>query len=114
MTSQVSEIPNITEDEKNANLNAANGVYGNYIGGSSIPTFFAKNLGRGWHYVFAYKARLDYQGNAAYMYPDNYTGRFVPGQTLLNSGISGYAKAADNVTDDHKRKWVESWRRGKW
>ena len=92
VTSQVSEIPNITEDEKNANLNAANGIYGTYIGGSSIPTFFAKNLKRGWHYVFAYKARLDYQGNAAYMYPDNYTGRFVPGQTLLNSGIQDTPK----------------------
>ena len=82
---------NLTNTEIANNQNADNGIAPKYINGS-IPTFFATKLGRGWHYVFAYKTRLEYQGSTEYVYPNGYTGRFVAGQTLLNSGIQDAPK----------------------
>ena len=82
---------NLTNTEIENNKNEDNGIAPKYINGS-IPTFFATKLGRGWHYVFAYKTRLEYQGSTEYVYPNGYTGRFVAGQTLLNSGIQDTPK----------------------
>lgn len=78
---------NLADSEIAANKLEFNGVAGKYLPSTNgtTETVFAKKLERGWHYIFSYTARLDYQGNTSYKYPNNYTGRFIPYQTLLSS-----------------------------
>ena len=87
----------LNDTEKAANQAAVNGVAAQYMDGST-QTFFAPGLERGWHYIFAYQTRLYYQGSYAYVYPNGYTGRFLSGQTLLNSGIQDTPKQKTVLT----------------
>lgn len=76
---------NLQSAEATENADSSiSGIYDQYLTGTT-PTFFARDLERGWHYIFSYTARLDYQGQPSYKYPNNYTGRFISGQTLLST-----------------------------
>lgn len=79
--------------------NKANGVDDRFLGGSdtaaTTPTIFAPNLKRGWHYLFTYTTRLNFNGD--YRYPNNYTGSFQANKTLLSSGLKDVPRQGTDV-----------------
>ena len=80
-------------------LNKGNGVSDNFIGAAdtstTTPTVFAPGLKRGWHYIFTYTARLDFNGD--YRYPNDYTAGFQANKTLLSSGIKEVPRQGTDV-----------------
>ncbi|MCD7791704.1 MAG: hypothetical protein LUH55_14645, partial [Bacteroides thetaiotaomicron] len=59
-----------------------------FVGRENLPSS-RESLGRGYHYIFAYKARLEIDGDSGVIYPDDYTLETVGGtQRMLCSQVA--------------------------
>ncbi|MFR5600874.1 MAG: hypothetical protein ACLTKI_00255 [Lachnospiraceae bacterium] len=97
------EWTSLLDEEKEANRTggAALEIIDRKVGDRKEPIIFAGKdspVGRGWHLVFAYKARLDFQGDNKYVYPNDVKGRFIEGQTLLSSTVKDTPKQPTDVS----------------
>lgn len=76
-----------------------NDVAGQFNTNSSYVSIFTGDdslTSRGWHYVFAYKARLNFRNNSNYIFPNDVTGSFSKG-TLLSSEDMDTPKQSPDV-----------------
>lgn len=88
----------MSEEEKVGNTNGGAASYFNSPSNGTVSIFAGpnSNVTRGWHYVFAYKARLTFRNNSNYIFPNNVTGSFSKG-TLLSSGVVDTPKQSPDV-----------------
>ena len=62
----------MSEEEKVGNTNGGAASYFNSPSNGTVSIFAGpnSNVTRGWHYVFAYKARLTFRNNSNYIFPN--------------------------------------------
>lgn len=103
MTSTMDNVKNswslrMSDAEIEANRTGGAAMYFNNPSTGTVSIFVPGNslVTRGWHYVFAYKARLTFRSNSNYIFPNDVTGSFSKG-ILLSSEVIDTPKQSPDV-----------------